>query len=255
MRMNLRWLLIAACCCAFNVATAANELVFVLAGQSNMSGQGLSRELPGHYRRNPPNVSYYFNGYKTPLNRFSHFGPEVGFAHEISRRFPGRKIKLIKLAVGGTSMLAWSPNWNVARANQPRNASAGPLFNKLLQAVAAARAGDPANISAVLWMQGETDARYPGVARGYANNLRQFIRALRQRLDGRNTLFMMGEVNPPRLKFPAVEMVTRFQRAVASTTSNVRLIRTIDLPKRTDRLHYNTRGQLELGRRFARAYR
>jgi len=31
-------------------------------------------------------------------------------------------------------------------------------------------------------------------------------------------------------------------------------VKTDDLAKRNDHLHYNTQGQLELGKRFARAY-
>ncbi len=50
----------------------AKELIFVLAGQSNMVGQGKALELSPAYRGVPRNVEFYYNGYKTPLNRSLH---------------------------------------------------------------------------------------------------------------------------------------------------------------------------------------
>ena len=198
-------------------ATANHEIVFILAGQSNMAGQGERAKLPARYRRNPPNVSFYYNGYKTPLNHFVHIGPEIGFAHEVSRRFPSHHIKLIKFAVGGTSMLAWAPHWSAARANITQNASAGPLFKKLLQTANASYDKSMSHVSAVLWMQGEADAKYPAVARSYENNLRNFIVSLRRQLDNRITQFVVAGVNPPLKQFPAVATVQSAQRQVVSS--------------------------------------
>ncbi len=236
-------------------ALSAEELVFILAGQSNMAGQGNTSELAPFYRRTPSNVSFYYNGYKTPLNRFVHFGPEIGFAHEIARRFPHTRIKLIKFAVGGTSLLAWDPHWSAAKARLTRNASAGPLFKKLVQTAAASKFdGSGARLAGILWMQGETDAKYPGVARQYVKNLNSFIHALRLELKKPDALFIMGEVNPPVKLFPAASIVQRAQKNAAAHIRNLRLVNTQDLPKRNDQLHYNTQGQLELGKRFAKAY-
>jgi hypothetical protein len=244
-------------CLFIGPASAATkpELIFILAGQSNMLGQAKRAKLPGSYRRNPRNVSFYYNGYKTPLNHFAHFGPEIGFAHEISKRYPKHNIKLIKFAVGGTSMLAWSPNWSAQRANLTKNASAGPLFKKLLQTVNANYDDKASRISAVLWMQGEADAQYPAVARQYKHNLRAFVVALRRQLDGRPTQFIIAGVNPPLKQFPASEVVWLAQKQVASSLPNMSFIATADLTKRSDQLHYDALGQLKLGQRFARMVR
>lgn len=232
----------------------ARELVFVLAGQSNMVGQGKASELSPTYRRVPNNVEYYYNGYKAPLNRFKHFGPEIGFAHEISRHFPRDKIKLIKFAVGGTSLFAWDPTWNAAKARSTRNTSAGPLFNKLIKTVNIQFDGKSSELAGVLWMQGETDAKYLTAAKQYAGNLNRFINALRSKLLSPNSLFIMGSVNPPLNLFPSTPIVQQAQKVSASRIRNIRLVKTDDLGKRNDHLHYNTAGQLELGKRFARAY-
>ncbi len=238
----------------FSTPLQAKDLVFVLAGQSNMVGQGKASELAPAYRQVPANVDYYYNGYKTPLNRFKHFGPEIGFAHEISRRFPHDRIKLIKFAVGGTSMFAWDPIWDPVKASSTRNASAGPLFKKLIKTVNIQFDGNNSELAGILWMQGEADAKYLNAAKQYAGNLNRFVNALRRELHSPNAMFIMGSVNPPLRLFPSTPIVQHAQKVSASRIRNLRLVKTDDLGKRNDHVHYNTSGQLELGKRFARAF-
>lgn len=238
----------------FSSALQAKELVFILAGQSNMAGQGTTKELAPNYRRVPSNVEFYYNGYKTPLNRFRHFGPEIGFAHEISRHFPHDKIKLIKFAVGGTSLFAWDPNWNASKARLTRNASAGPLFKKLITTAKVGTQNKKTKLAGILWMQGEADAKYPVAARQYAGNLSRFVNKLRAELKSPNALFIMGSINPPQKLFPATAIVQQAQRVATRRIRNLHLIKTDDLEKRNDHVHYNTKGQLELGKRFAREF-
>ncbi len=232
----------------------SNELVFILAGQSNMAGHGTTAKLPAAYRRTPANVKFYFNGYPAQMSRFARFGPEVGFAHALSRRFPHKTIKLIKFAVGGTSMFAWDPNWRIGRARETRNASAGPLFKKLIKTVRRHTSVKGVKFAGVLWMQGETDARYPNAARTYAQNLSRFVRALRKELHSPSLAFFMGEVDPPVKFFPYRDMVRKAQRRSTASIRNSRLISTKGLTKRNDHLHYNAAGQLALGMRFAKAF-
>jgi len=231
-----------------------NELVFILAGQSNMAGYGTTAKLSASYKRTPSNVKFYFNGYPAKMSRFARFGPEVSFAHAISRRFPHKKIKLIKFAVGGTSLFAWDPRWRLGKARMTRNASAGPLFKKLLQTIRTHIKDKNAQLAGVLWMQGETDARYPGAANTYSQNLAQFVSALRRELKSPNLAFFMGEIDPPLKFFPYREIVRKAQRKSSAHIRNSRLISTKGLAKRNDHLHYNTEGQLALGMRFAQAY-
>ena len=241
-------------CFSVTSTIQAKELVFLLAGQSNMVGQGTTSELPPQYRRSPRNVSFYFNGYKTNLNRFKHFGPEIGFAHEIAKRYPHSKIKLIKFAVGGTSMFAWHPNWNAAKANSTRNASAGALFKKLIKTAKIPFDEENSVFAGVLWMQGEQDAKYPIAAKQYANNLSSFVKALRLELKAPTVAFLLGKVNPPIELFPSAPTVQSAQNLAQRRIMNCHLVKTADLSKRNDLLHYNTAGQLELGKRFARVF-
>ena len=238
----------------FSSASKADELVFILAGQSNMVGQGNTQELAANYQRTPKNVDFYFNGYKTELNRFSHFGPEIGFAHELARYVPNKKIKLIKFAVGGTSLFAWDPKWNAAKAHSTGNSSSGALFKKLIKTAKIPFNQNESNLAGILWMQGEADAKYPNAAQTYAVNLNRFVSALRNELNSPQAMFIMGLVNPPIDLFPSAPIVQSAQHLASNRIRNLRLVETEDLSKRNDRLHYNTNGQLELGKRFARAY-
>lgn len=232
----------------------SKELFFLLAGQSNMVGQGDSKELAPVYRRPPGNVTFYFNGYKTPLNRFRHFGPEIGFAYELSRHFPRDQIKLIKFAVGGTSLFAWDPKWSHSKAQLTKNVSAGPLFKKLLTTVRIPFDEKQSELAGVIWMQGETDASHLMAARQYAGSLNRFITDLRRELNSPNAMFIMGSINPPMKYFPYTSIVQRAQKKAVSHIRNSRLVNTDDLEKRNDHLHYNTSGQVELGKRFAKAF-
>ena len=241
-------------CILFSSTLHAKELVFLLAGQSNMVGQGTTSELASQYHRDPINVSFYFNGYKTSLSRFKHFGPEIGFAHEIAKRFPNNKIKLIKFAVGGTSMFAWHPQWNAAKANSTRNVSAGALFKKLIQTAKIPFDEKESVFAGILWMQGEQDAKYPVAAKQYANNLNSFVSGLRHELKAPTVAFLMGKVNPPIELFPETLVVQTAQKLAQQRIRNCHLIKTGDLDKRNDLLHYNTKGQIELGKRFARVF-
>ena len=232
-----------------------NELVFILAGQSNMSGYGRTSKLPVAYRRTPANVTFYVNGYSTKMSRFAQFGPEVGFAHAISRRFPHKKIKLIKFSAGGTSLFAWDPDWRLSKARITRNASAGPLFEKLIKTIKRHTNIKGVRFAGILWMQGEADARYPSSARSYSRNLAQFITALRKELHTPSLAFFVAQVNPPAIKaFPYRNMVRQAQKRSTAGIRNSRLISTEGLEKQSDNLHYNTAGQLALGQRFAKAF-
>ena len=122
--------------------------VFVLSGQSNMVGWGNSLELDsaarfGHDKR----LWMFEDGAWQPLkprkrpssaqrtrwgiNEFT-FGPEIGFAHAMAAAWPGKRIGIVKQAVGGTGIMAWAPEWNESDADITGDAAKGPLYKKLV---------------------------------------------------------------------------------------------------------------------------
>ena len=59
-----------------------------------------------------------------------------------------------------------------------------------------------------------------------------------------------GLVNPPLDNYEALPIVQKVQQQIAKEDANVYLIDTEDLEKLEDNLHYNSTGQLELGKRY-----
>ena len=96
--------------------TTGSPLVFVLAGQSNMVGQGLTEELAPAQAVTPPNVTYFLGADEAGLFDRDRFGPEVSLAGRLAEAWPDRELVFVKHARGGTSLLAWAPEWDEARA-------------------------------------------------------------------------------------------------------------------------------------------
>lgn len=229
---------------------SARERVYILAGQSNMMGKGKTHQLPAHLKRQPHNVEFYYQGRKRELGKFSHFGPEVSFAHEVSRKFPNDKHIIIKHVATGTSISHWLPG--------------SPLFDGLLRqrgfVKVAANANELAQkiankkVEAIIWMQGEKDARSKSNANHYESNLKRFIMGVRRKLNSPRSIFIMGQVNPEDPAFHMLETVNKAQVNTQRALPRVKLVSTEGLGKIYDHVHYNTKGQIELGKRFAKAY-
>ncbi len=232
------------------------SLVFILSGQSNMVGQGNTADLDETLRTMPSNVLYFLDGERADFAANERFGPEVTFAHELSRALPDTSIVLLKYAVGGTSLLAWAPEWTAESARVTQNEGRGPLYEQLLEMVATVRPrlGQGARMAGVLWMQGERDARFPPAGAAYAANLEMFVRRLREDLGAPELPFLFGQVDPPPDRYPATADVRDAQASAPGRIPASRMVSTAELSKHDDRLHYDTEGQLSLGRRFARAY-
>jgi len=228
--------------------------VFILAGQSNMVGRGITADLSDTLRRVPSRVTFILSGEEREFGDQPTFGPEVGFAHSLAEAWPGREIILIKHAVGGTSLLAWAPAWDSAQAERTRNAAAGPLYDALLGQFREARLPNEFQVLGILWMQGERDANFPEVADDYEGNLRTLIRAFRRDLAAPEVPFFMGQINPPSTGWPAAARVRAAQETSAEEIPRTLLIRTEDLSKRDDEpVHYDGSGLLQLGSRFSDA--
>lgn len=229
--------------------------VFILAGQSNMVGSGQSEELPEEYRTSPANVQVLArNGKLGPLQPRGRFGPEVSFSHAIAKAWPEEQIVIVKLAIGGTSALAWSPEWTEAGAKITQNERSGPLYRRLMELVKTLTDSRDTEIVAMLWAQGGRDGRYEAAAKDYQQNLTKIIAAVRRDLGNENLPFLLAQtVDAPPARFPHIGKVRADQQRVAEELPHTRLISSDGLAKHRDNVHFNTEGQLELGQRFAKA--
>jgi hypothetical protein len=100
-------------------------------------------------------------------------------------------------------------------------------------------------------MQGETDARTAQTANAYAANLSLLVNSLRQSLKDESVPFLIGQINQKNASFPMEQQVRSAQAKVASDNPHTLLISNDGLSKIYDKVHYDAKGLIELGRRFA----
>ena len=218
--------------------------IVILAGQSNMVGHG---ELSALDHADMPSGVNLFD-----LNpRDGCFGPEYGFAREIQKRSRFDDLWLVKYAVGGSSLLAWEPDWSAERAAITDDADKGPLYERLIRHFERTTQGEEVEVLACLWMQGERDARYKVAAAQYQSNLTRLIARTRNDLNQPDMAFILGLAYPPAQRYNYRSVVREAQRNVVAGVKNVHVVETAGLSKHDDELHFDTAGQLELGRRFA----
>ncbi len=228
--------------------------VILLAGQSNMVGFGDISDLKNNEQQLPAHIDYYNFGRESSLNyNLDGFGPEISLSGELRSFFPNENFVLIKFAVGGSSLFDWAPNWTYEQAAITGNPHFGPLYKKFLDKINHITSGKSVRFAALVWMQGERDARIPEAGKEYYDNFRKFVESIRSDLNEPNLPVLIGYVNPPQNRYPASEMVRDAQERAAKELKNVRLIGTDGIPKWNDDLHYSSEGQLELGKRFSRS--
>lgn len=217
------------------------------------------------------------------------FGPELAFAHAVSN--PNRKSYIVKYAASGMPLdSAWSGSSYDNHTNSWKGDPAGPnrtnfypgtsstdpnqgtLYkNQLLPRFKAAIADLEATgytpvIKKFSWMQGEQDSKMELSAGRYAANLQRLRDRLAEdlELDAATDLPMVfGQVlpySPPASRFAYRDLI-RSQQASADMDSGsanaiplAKMVATDSYSLKTDLVHYDTAGQLELGRDFAAAF-
>jgi hypothetical protein len=215
--------------------------VFVLAGQSNMQGAGEAAKLPAALKGAQKDV-LLFNGKPwQPLQPRKRFGPEVTFGKAMAAAL-GRPVGIVKFAVGGSHLVY---DWN------PKFKEKNNYYGKTLAMVKAAGKSRPIEIVGMLWMQGERDSLFAGAAAKYAANLEALVKSARADYGAPQMPFVLGRVNPPPGRYKSVAKVREAQQEIS--LPKTAWVNCDDLAKRPDNLHYDTKGQMELGRRFAGA--
>lgn len=225
-------------------ALIAQTHIYLLAGQSNMMGKTTTSELPEHYKKTPKNVTFYYQGRQRQLADDNYFGPEVGFAHQISKALPHDQHIIIKYVASGSYISEWAPEQSLYR---------GMLRQFTLLPLPKPKEKATTEINSIIWMQGESDCRRQELAQVYGNRLSRFVNTLRNDIKSPNSLFIIGAVNPQNPGFPAVDEVRAQQLNVHKSVPNTQHVETQDLAT-FDNTHFNTEGLLELGKRFAASY-
>ena len=279
--LRLFLLLICGFCWLFP-AKAEEVDIYLIGGQSNATGQGYMRNIPKTFRVDTF-VDFFYSKY---LNQgrgggvwrslcqasetMDKFGVELSLGTALHKYYPHRKIALIKHALSGSNLFQqWNPG---NRAGEKRGAE----FEKWLTTVQAAldalkKQGHTPVIRAMVWQQGEADARYDAgeeKSLHYGQNLKNFIEEVRRLLNAPDMLFVYGEVMPMEAKrFSHRDDIRKAQVDVAEesrTALSVKkayLVEGDDLqmrrsdylsPAPDDDVHLGTYGLLTLGNRFAK---
>lgn len=329
--------------CSIPLALGADQpmKLFILSGQSNCVGKGCGDKLPAEYRPTTDNLLLYQNSWGLkgwqklapyPSNPGqakmygcgdTMFGPEISFGCAIQKQFPNDRIGIVKVCVGGTSVLIWSkdfgsPEWKklMEEAGLKYSPEKDNFYQRLLlpevtQALAKARANGPVEVAGFVWVQTERDSVHPATARAWAKRVVQLHRDLAadvgfsadiplivmgphfhvwekgpsehaaKILAGVRAASAGGTVDLPRLKeacklsamsdadftkelgkmrcfilpdtlrqIEGVGIMQRGLEELAQQHPNLRVVRSDDLPTH-EGLHFDTAGQIELGRRIA----
>ena len=226
--------------------------VVLMGGQSNMVGQGRIKDLED--TKLPRQVKYFNFGRSASLKQPTDtFGPEVGIARVLSQKFPDEHFLLIKYAIGGASLLDWAPNYDTEKAEITGNAHFGNMYADLIRITDSICSGYNTKLTALLWMQGERDARIPEAGKDYEQNFETFINAFRRDTQMPELPIIYGSVNPPEDRYAAVETVREAQQNINRQMPNTILVNTDELEKWDDDVHYSSSGILQLGRLFGEA--
>ncbi|KAL8494514.1 hypothetical protein ACS0TY_025355 [Phlomoides rotata] len=227
--------------------------IFILAGQSNMSGRGgvlngtwdgvvppecrpdpmilrLSSELKWEEAREPLHADI-------DVDKICGVGPGMAFSNTILRKDSGTGvIGLVPCAIGGTNISEWRRG--------------GRLYNQMVdRAGAAVRAGGGL-IRAILWYQGESDTESHEDAKLYKKRLEKFFHDVRS--DLLSPVLPVIQVALASGLGPYVDVIRKAQKEIK--LPNVRCVDAYGLQPEPDGLHLTTAAQTRLGPMLADSF-
>ena len=235
-----------------------------------MAGQGLSAELPPEMLRPNNRLLMFAKGKWQPLRPLRYtFGPEIAFGHAMAKAWPDETIGIVKQARGGTGILAWHPDWTAEKADLTGDARKGNLWKELTDKVRDARNAADCEIMAFVWQQGGKDMQKLETGKQYLSNLRALIEGLRKETGVPDLPLVLGSYRQEGIpddlsnfvpeKYtgrgrPGAPYVLKAQFDAQKELAPAKMIPLRELERHPENVHYNTNGQLELGRLFAEGF-
>lgn len=232
--------------------------VYVLAGQSNMSGRGALADLSDGERAADPRILLYGNDGRwrdaaDPLDdaasqidpvstdRQAAVGPGLFFARALLGKGVRTPLALLPCAKGGSSIARWVPG-----------SGRDTLYGSCLARTQELKQ----SIAGLLWYQGESDAEKASEpAEAWPRRFREIV--TRYRVDvGQPDLpvvFVQLSDKPKKNgeRFPSWHRMQQLQAGFSMHC--VAMVKATGLTRNDDELHLATAGQRVLGRRLAKA--
>ncbi|PWZ14130.1 putative carbohydrate esterase [Zea mays] len=236
-------------------------LVFILAGQSNMSGRGgatngtwdgivppecapsdrivrLSPALRWEEAREPLHAG-------VDVGNVLGVGPGMPFAHAVlasegAAAEPPVVVGLVPCAQGGTPIANWS------RGTE--------LYERMVTRARAAVAecSGRGHLAALLWYQGEADTMRRQDAELYQRRMETLVRDVRCDLGRPDLLVIQVGIATAQYNGKFLGVVREAQKAVK--LPNVKYVDAMGLPIASDHTHLTTEAQVQLGNKLAKSY-
>ncbi|WP_425614151.1 sialate O-acetylesterase [Anatilimnocola sp. NA78] len=224
--------------------------LFLLVGQSNMAGRG---KVEAEDKQPAPRVLMLNKeGDWVPAVDPLHFdksaaGVGLGktFGKLIAEANPDVTIGLIPCAVGGSPIDSWKPGV----LYKPTNSH--PWDDAIRRAKLAQEKGV---LKGMLWHQGESDCSAKA-APAYAEKLQSLVAAFRKELNA-DVPFLVGQLG----QFDEVpwddnrKLVDQAHRELPKHVTNSAFVPSDGLKHKGDKVHFDSAGLREFGKRYAEAY-
>ena len=229
---------------------AALVKVFLLGGQSNMDGRALTSGLPTALQSPQADVLFYHGSTLTTLRPGSgaDFGPEVTLGCTVADAYSTESFALIKYAVGGTDL---NNDWDPATGG-----TYATFRNTVTNGLAALiGAGHTYEIAGMFWTQGERDVVTGRTAAQYEADLNEFIADVRTRY-GADLPFFLSQLSSGQTALSSTGLadIRTAQANVAASDPLAWMIDTDAMTLKTDNLHFDAAGQMDLGGAFGQAF-
>lgn len=200
-------------------------------------------------------------------NLSERFGLELSFAKKMKELYPNEKIAIIKYSKSGSSIdsLAarhfgsWDPDYVGKTGINQYDHYLNTITNALdIDDIDKNGKIDKLIPSGILWMQGESDANDEEVALRYFDNLKNLMNLMRASLLKDDLPIVIGKIsdsgnNEDGKVWKYGELVQFAQEKYALTDKNAIVVRSTISYEYSDKHHYDSKGYIDLGEKFAEA--
>ena len=247
---------------------AATVRVFLLGGQSNMSGRAEGANFPANLQT-PVGSVFFYNGFDSGglqenlmnsvqinTSETGQTGPEVSFAASLRDSFPATPFAFIKYAEGGTSLASdWAPGGDgTASGDGIHYQNFQTIVTNAMTQFQLASPGDTFSIEGFLWTQGERDAKTGRSTAQYQTDLANFVADVRLTY-GADIPFLYSRLSDNQIDMTPAQLssIQTAQDNVNSAVAHTFLINTDTFSVKGDNLHFDADGQIDLGEAFSSA--